>query len=225
MKLNLPMILSFNAGYVDTAGFLSLHGLFTAHVTGNLVMIGDALANGSAGIIGKLLALPMFCLTILILQSVALRVAAAPERALRAMLVVKFLLLSAAAISAIHFGSFPDADGWPVIQVGMLLVAAMAVQNAAHRIHLGAFPPSTLMTGTTTQIMLDLATLLYPRAPEKPETVKPRIAKFGLAVLTFVFGCALAALAFVLLGVWCFVLPPVLAIAGLLVHRAAPKAA
>jgi uncharacterized membrane protein YoaK (UPF0700 family) len=31
----LPLIFSLNAGYVDTAGFLALHGLFTAHVTGN----------------------------------------------------------------------------------------------------------------------------------------------------------------------------------------------
>jgi len=29
----------------------------------------------------------------------------------------------------------------------MVLIAAMAMQNAAHRIHLGSAPPSTLMTG------------------------------------------------------------------------------
>ncbi|WP_420820207.1 DUF1275 family protein [Salinicola peritrichatus] len=42
----------------------------------------------------------------------------------------------------------------------MLLVAGMAIQNAAHRLHLSSAPPSTLMTGTTTQVMLDLANLL-----------------------------------------------------------------
>jgi uncharacterized membrane protein YoaK (UPF0700 family) len=53
-------LLSFNGGFVDTAGFLGLAGLFTAHVTGNFVTLGAALVLGSHGIIGKILALPEF---------------------------------------------------------------------------------------------------------------------------------------------------------------------
>lgn len=30
MKPTVPMLLSFNGGYVDTAGYLALQGLFTA---------------------------------------------------------------------------------------------------------------------------------------------------------------------------------------------------
>jgi outer membrane protein TolC len=33
----LPALLSLNAGYVDTASFLALQGLFAAHVTGNFL--------------------------------------------------------------------------------------------------------------------------------------------------------------------------------------------
>jgi uncharacterized membrane protein YoaK (UPF0700 family) len=64
MKPSLSTLLSFNGGYLDTAGYLALQGLFTAHVTGNFVTIGAALAFGTSGVIAKLLALPAFCLTI-----------------------------------------------------------------------------------------------------------------------------------------------------------------
>ena len=64
MKPRLPLLLSLNGGYVDTAGFLALHGLFTTHVTGNFVTLGAALVQGSSGAVAKLLALPVFCVVV-----------------------------------------------------------------------------------------------------------------------------------------------------------------
>jgi uncharacterized membrane protein YoaK (UPF0700 family) len=61
----LPLLLSLNAGYVDTAGFLALQGLFTAHVTGNFVTLGASLALGTSGVLAKLLALPVFCAVVI----------------------------------------------------------------------------------------------------------------------------------------------------------------
>src|SRR5262249_9557437 len=63
-KLLLPGLLSFNGGFVDTAGFLGLQGLFTAHVTGNFVTLGAALVFGTHGVIAKVLALPEFVLVV-----------------------------------------------------------------------------------------------------------------------------------------------------------------
>jgi uncharacterized membrane protein YoaK (UPF0700 family) len=37
---SIAALLSFNGGFVDTASFLGLAGLFTAHVTGNFVTLG-----------------------------------------------------------------------------------------------------------------------------------------------------------------------------------------
>jgi uncharacterized membrane protein YoaK (UPF0700 family) len=210
MRPALPFLLSFTGGYVDTAGFLALGGLFTAHVTGNFVTLGAALAFGTSGIIAKLLALPVFCMTIFLLRYLTRRTA--DERSLRTMLVLKLLFLIAGAAMAIRLGPFSDPDGLPLVVTGMLLVIAMAIQNAAHRIHLSAAPPGTLMTGTTTQIMIDLADLAHggPADAEKP--VKPRLARMALAVTVFALGCGLAALAYVLAGLWCFAFPPLLAL-------------
>src|SRR5437660_10597599 len=56
--------LSFTAGYVDTAVFVGLFGLFTSHVTGNFVLIGAALVHHVNGVATKLVALPVFVLAV-----------------------------------------------------------------------------------------------------------------------------------------------------------------
>ena len=43
------LTLGFIGGYVDTVGFVALFGLFTAHVTGNFVLIGAELSRASGG--------------------------------------------------------------------------------------------------------------------------------------------------------------------------------
>src|SRR5258708_5415221 len=86
-------LLSFNGGFVDTAGFLGLAGLFTAHVTGNFVTLGAALVLGSHGIIGKILALPVFIVSIALARfaGAALRKRHAPV--LRIFLAIEVALL------------------------------------------------------------------------------------------------------------------------------------
>lgn len=96
----------------------------------------------------------------------------------------------------------------------MLLVAAMAIQNGFHRVRLNGAPPTTLMTGTTTQIMLDVAVLLGPRVGVDSAPIKSAVGRLAIAVATFAFGCALAALAYIQLDMWCFVLPPILTLIG-----------
>jgi uncharacterized membrane protein YoaK (UPF0700 family) len=211
----LPLLLSTNAGYVDAAGYLALQGLFTAHVTGNFVTLGASLVTGRTGILTKLLALPTFCIVIVIVRWVSYGLPSRGLSILRSVLMLKVVLLLAAAALAIHFGPFSSSDTAPALATGLTLVAAMAIQNAAQRIHLGSAPPTTVMTGTTTQIMIDVADLMRSDSREKTLAARERIARMSANVVAFASGCTAAALLYSWAGVYCFLVPPVLGICAL----------
>lgn len=212
MKLpSLPTILSFNGGYVDTLGFLALSGLFTAHVTGNFVTLGAAAAFGLSGAVSKLLALPVFCLVVFASHSICRKLQARNRSPIRPMLWVKLALLAAAAILVLFNGPIHADENAITLVLGMTLVSAMAIQNGLHKAHLAKAPPSTLMTGTTTQIMLDLADLFVDTNKEEVEAAKTRIVKMAATVLTFAIGCGCAAGIYMAAPVMAFSLPAVIA--------------
>jgi len=223
MKPSLPVLLSVNGGYVDAAGYLALHGLFTTHVTGNFVTLGAALVLGTSGALAKLLALPMFCLVVLAIRLLSASLTAKGLPALRTILGVKLALLILGAALAIAYGPFDSGDGWVAVLTGMALVAAMAIQNAIHRIHMGALPPTTIMTGNTIQIMIDLADLMrgVPTAARGP--IRTRLSRMSISVTAFAAGCAAAALIYAKQGIWCFLLPPVIAACTLWLGESHPE--
>jgi uncharacterized membrane protein YoaK (UPF0700 family) len=225
VKLTIPVLLSFNGGYLDTAGFLALQGLFTAHVTGNFVTLGAALVMGTTGILSKLLALPMFCTVIILTRWVSYGSTGRNWPQLRSMLTLKLILLIIGAGLAIRLGPFANGDSAAALVTGMTFVAAMAIQNAAHRLHLGTEPPTTLMTGTTTQLMIDIADTLHGLPPDKRYGTRQRMNRLSKAVASFAIGAALAALLFHILHMWCFALPPIVAMLTRIVARSKPQKA
>ncbi len=223
MKPSLPVLLSVNGGYVDAAGYLALHGLFTTHVTGNFVTLGASLVLGTSGALAKLLALPVFCFVVMSIRLLSAALIAKGLPALRTILGVKVALLSLGAALAIAFGPFGSGDGWAALSTGMVLVAAMAIQNAIHRIHMGSLPPTTIMTGNTIQIMIDLADLLRGVPPAAREAIRGRLSRMVISVTAFAAGCAAAALIFAKQGIWCFLLPPIIAACTLSLGESKPE--
>src|ERR1700760_3405886 len=112
LRTFVPLLLSLNAGYVDTAGFLALQGLFTAHVTGNFVTLGAALVMGSTGILAKLLALPVFCIVVISARLFGTWLSKRHAAVFEILVGLKVALLILGATLAIYFGPFADGDRW-----------------------------------------------------------------------------------------------------------------
>ena len=209
MKTSVPDLLTFNGGYVDTAGYLALQGLFTAHVTGNFVTLGASLVHGTSGALPKILALPVFCVVVVAVRLFNSYVTRAGAAALNWLLGAKIVLFLAAAVLAISLGPFNNGDSAGALVTGMTLVAAMAIQNAVHRILFTKSPPTTLMTGSTTQIMMDIGDLMTDHLPpEARSATRARCITLLRSVCIFAVGCAMAALAYARVGVLAFIIPP-----------------
>jgi uncharacterized membrane protein YoaK (UPF0700 family) len=176
------------------------------------VTFGAALAHGSSGILSKLLALPVFCAAIVLIRLVSYRLGARYLSTLRQLLWAKLALLVVAAVLAIRYGPFPDSDRGVALLTGMTLVCAMAIQNAAHRIHLSTLPPTTLMTGTTTQLMIDLADVLQARSGGTELPPRQRMERMAGYVVAFAAGCLLAAALYISVAMWCFLVPVLVAV-------------
>src|SRR5215469_12705409 len=64
LQSRLPPVLSAVAGMTDVIGYLSLGKLFTAHVTGNIVVIAALLVRGGPPNIAQILAVPVFIVAV-----------------------------------------------------------------------------------------------------------------------------------------------------------------
>jgi hypothetical protein len=73
------------------------------------------------------------------------------------------------------------------------------------------WPPTTIMTGTTTQMMIDIADMIRGVHGAARDATRSRLRRMGTAVASFAVGAAAGALLFHAIGSWCFALPPVVA--------------
>lgn len=64
LQARLPLLLSMIAGMVDATGFFTLGHVFTAHVTGNIVLAAGVAVDGGSFHWAQLLAIPVFMLAL-----------------------------------------------------------------------------------------------------------------------------------------------------------------
>jgi uncharacterized membrane protein YoaK (UPF0700 family) len=206
----LPALLSTTAGAVDVIGFLALGGLFTAHITGNLVVLAAHYITGRFGEIAPLLSVPMFMVVLGIVTLTFVRKPIWIAR--RALLVLQAVLLACFLGFGVGFGPFSDPNKGMAVFVGMLGVAAMAIQNGLVRLALPGAPSTAVMTTNVTQFTVDFATLVRGHDESNDLATVRRRADLTLAsVLGFAIGLALGAAFEIRFGLWSLIFPVILA--------------
>jgi uncharacterized membrane protein YoaK (UPF0700 family) len=218
-RLTLP-VLSAIAGFVDTAGFLALFGVFTAHVTGNLVVAGATVARERTDHFAIRLAVtPVFMVAVAVSVLVVRRLRARGRAALPVMLAIQLAALVVFMLLGVGLAERIEADAWALFAVGATGVFAMGLQNGAARILIGG-APTTIMTGNVTQLTIDLVDTVAPAGDDAHRReARARLASTAWLVLGFVAGAAAGAVLVRAVGLWCIGVPAA-ALAGLIAAEA-----
>ena len=207
----LSAVLSTTAGAVDVIGFLALGGLFTAHITGNVVIVAAHYVTGGFSQIGPLLALPVFMVVMGLVTLASSAIARTGTMPLRPLLLLQTALLAGFLLLSVWFGRFTDADSSMAVLAGMLGVSAMATQNVLGKLALKGAPSTAVMTTNITQLTIDLATLVRSRGDsDELAEARSRARMTFPCIVGFVVGCAAGATLEVRFGLWALALPVVL---------------
>ncbi|PLP97239.1 YoaK family protein [Cupriavidus pauculus] len=215
---------AFVAGYTDVIGFIALAGLFTAHVTGNLIMIGVESVGSTEGLFLKVLALPVFVGVVALVRLTEKRLIQRDRDAAVPLVAVESLLLAAFASVGLRMQALgAGTDSHLAMLAGLLAVAAMAIQNALSRTSLADLGPTTIMTGNSTQVVIDLVDL-FSAPPESRGAIRARLGKMVPSVLSFAVGAILGALAYTRVG-YAAVALPIVVLVVICVRRARSRTA
>lgn len=229
-------LLSFIGGYIDAVGFVALFGMFTASITGNVVVAMAVVGSRTpySGTATRLIIVATFVVCSAagsLLNSVSRHRAGVTSRG-----VARLLLSLEAALLASYWGAgvalAPHlyADNAPAVQaLAVLATAAAAFQNSCVREALSGFPPTTALTNTLAGFgsalggaaafsLAQCGALRLAPAPGSTLAAHAAKAREGLLVVSnplvsFTLGALLGACLYSLIGFHCLCVPEALVLA------------
>jgi uncharacterized membrane protein YoaK (UPF0700 family) len=217
LEERLPPLLSIIAGMVDLTGFFTLGNIFTAHVTGNLVVAAAAAVRGGPWNLAQALAIPVFILAVAAAWLVARASSLHGAALTRLLLIIQFLLLATVLVFSVTMAPSANPHGLMAGIAVMIAVCAMAFQYALMRLALPKVVSTAVMTGNLTNTVLSLMEMLSPQ--QHLMTIDRGRLKRSLRLLIgFLAGCLVAAVAISMLGDWAWSIPTVLAAVAIVVR-------
>jgi uncharacterized membrane protein YoaK (UPF0700 family) len=212
--------LSVIAGSADVTSFLGL-GLFSSHVTGNLVILAAHVVTGRADNACLILSVPLFIVVLGLTRLLVAGLEALDLSSLRPLLLLQFLMLGGSFVVGLASGhdSTPEPRG--IIAAGQLSVAAMAVQNALAELSLRGSPTTAVMTTNLTRFVMDVGEALLGNDRRKMAEARHRAKHTWPLIIGFTGGAGLGAACFAVAGLKSLGLPAGMALLALLISLAA----
>jgi len=199
-------MLSIVAGMVDLTGFYTLGNVFTAHVTGNLVVAMAALVAGEPLRWAQAAAIPIFMLAVAAVWLIARSSTRQSGGLVRLLLIVQFVLLATVLIVGVWARPSTQPHGLIAGIAAMFAVGAMACQFALLRLAMPHAISTAVMTGNLTNFVLSSIDLLSGQ-PSPSGGDKNRWLQSVLLLSGFLGGCGIAAVAVRMLADWAWVGP------------------
>jgi uncharacterized membrane protein YoaK (UPF0700 family) len=208
----LPFMLSVIAGSTDIIGFLGLNGLFTAHITGNIVVLAAHIVAGDPAVVSYLLSVPVFMVVLGLTRLLAEGFEAIGLPTLQPLLSLQFVLLAGFLVLGVASRPAGDPNAVIAIVAGMFGVSAMAVQNALVQIAMPGLPSTAVMTSNVTRFMIELGALLVARDRDQLAVARRRTKELWPPIVGFIVGCSIGAAGQAAYGLWSLALPTGLAL-------------
>jgi uncharacterized membrane protein YoaK (UPF0700 family) len=212
MEERLPPVLSVIAGMVDLTGFFMLGNIFTAHITGNLVVASALVVRGGPLNPAQILAIPVFIVALALVWLIAELSNRKGPSLVRLLLVVQFLLLAAVLTFSVLAKPSSDPHGVLAVIAALIAVSAMGCQYALLRLALPGAISTAVMTGNLTNTVLSIMDALSHGHPLMSAD-GGRLRRSLYLLFGFLLGCVVAATAISTIGEWAWSLPVALSAA------------
>lgn len=182
----LAILLASVAGFVDAAGYIVLHGIFVAHITGDTNLLGQRLGRGDlAGAVPLVVAVVVFVLAVALVTAAIEGVArrgrrspTLPALAFDAGLVAAFMAYGSVRF---HHGTIPGhgVDGFYVLLA--LAACAMGTQAATVTKWGSKTIRTTYVSGMMTRFAQNVVNALAPRRDDAPSYLRDQLGLEGRA--------------------------------------------
>jgi uncharacterized membrane protein YoaK (UPF0700 family) len=207
---SLTMILALIAGMVDLTSFVTLGGVFTAHITGNLVVLAAVAVQGRSFNPAQALAVPVFMAAttaVWLMVRSKRKEDGAPSRSV---LVLQFLLLLAVLAVCVGGDAAEHPRGLLAGAAVLLAASAMAAQNALLHLQIRGAPSTAVMTGNLVSVVIS-ALDAFSSIPDRRAQARARLGSVLPLLAGFLLGCTLSAVVLLLDRNWGWSLPAALA--------------